>query len=159
MMFRVARGLPSWLGCRGAACICSRSGGHGWRCTGVSRRVEGELCGAEDPRNPNSCEHLLFDILAIAVLSVACGADDWCGMASFARIKLDWLKTFLELPGGSPSHDTFRRVFELLERGQFAVLLFHWTQALQEATGGKLVAIDGCPSIPATCWSRFWEGG
>ena len=97
----------------------------------------------KDPRNPNSCEHLLFDILAIAVLSVACSADDWCGMASFARIKLDWLKTFLELPGGAPSHDTFRRVFGLLERGRFAAQLFHWTQALQEATGGKLVAIDG----------------
>jgi predicted transposase YbfD/YdcC len=97
----------------------------------------------KDPRNENSCHHVLFDILAIAVLSVACGADDWCGMASFAKIKLEWLKTFLELPGGAPSHDTFRRVFGLLDRGPFSAHLFHWTQALQEATGGKLVAIDG----------------
>jgi len=97
----------------------------------------------KDPRNENSCDHLLFDLLAIAVLAVACGADDWCGMASFAKVKLEWLKTFLELPGGAPSHDTFRRVFGLLDRGPFAANLFHWTQALQEATGGKLVAIDG----------------
>jgi predicted transposase YbfD/YdcC len=97
----------------------------------------------KDPRNPNSCEHLLFDIVAIAVLSVACGADDWCGMASFAKIKLEWLKTFLELPGGAPSHDTFRRVFGLFDRDRFAASLFHWTQALQEATRGKLIAIDG----------------
>ena len=52
----------------------------------------------EDPRVEKSCEHGLFDILAIAVLSVASGADDWCDMATFARIRLDWLQTFLELP-------------------------------------------------------------
>lgn len=97
----------------------------------------------EDPRVENSCDHRLFDILAIGVLSVACGADDWCDMATFARVRLDWLRTFLELPGGAPSHDTFRRVFGLLDRKQFAASLFHWTQALHEATGGKLVAIDG----------------
>src|SRR3954447_24560769 len=97
----------------------------------------------KDPRNENSCEHLLFDIIAIAVLSVACGADDWCGMATFACVKLEWLRTFLALPGGAPSHDTFRRVFGLLDRKQFAANLFRWTQALHEATGGKLIAIDG----------------
>jgi predicted transposase YbfD/YdcC len=97
----------------------------------------------KDPRNENSCEHLLFDIVAIAVLSVACGADDWCDMAMFADVKLEWLKTFLALPGGAPSHDTFRRVFGLLDRGKFAANLFRWTRALHEATGGKLIAIDG----------------
>jgi predicted transposase YbfD/YdcC len=97
----------------------------------------------KDPRNENSCEHLLFDIVAIAVLSVACGADDWCGMATFADLKLEWLKTFLALPGGAPSHDTFRRVFGLLDRGQFAANLFRWTRALHQVTGGKLIAIDG----------------
>jgi predicted transposase YbfD/YdcC len=97
----------------------------------------------KDPRNEKSCEHLLFDIVAIAVLSVACGADDWCDMATFADLKLAWLKTFLALPGGAPSHDTFRRVFGLLDRGQFAANLFRWTRALREATGGKLIAIDG----------------
>lgn len=73
---------------------------------------------------------------------MACGADDWCDMATFAPMKLDWLKTFLALPGGAPSHDTFRRVFELLDRKQFAAHLFRWTQALHEATGGKLIALD-----------------
>ncbi len=101
------------------------------------------FAGLEDPRVEKSCDHRLFDILAIAVLSVACGADDWCNMATFASIRLEWLRTFLKLPGGAPSHDTFRRVFGLLDRKQFAASLFHWTQALQEATGGKLVAIDG----------------
>jgi len=105
--------------------------------------LNGCFADLKDPRNENSCAHRLFDIVAIAVLSVACGADDWCDMATFAHVKLDWLKTFLALPGGAPSHDTFRRVFGLLDRKQFAVHLFRWTQALHEATGGKLIAIDG----------------
>jgi hypothetical protein len=96
----------------------------------------------KDPRHEKSCDHLLFEILAIAVLSVACGADDWCDMATFAELKLDWLKTFLALPGGAPSHDTFRRVFGLLDRKQFAANLFRWTRVLHEVTG--------CPS-------RFWS--
>jgi predicted transposase YbfD/YdcC len=105
--------------------------------------LKGCFADLKDPRNEKSCQHRLFDIVAIAVLSVACGADDWCDMATFARVKLDWLKTFLALPGGAPSHDTFRRVFGLLDRKQFATHLFRWTRALHEATGGKLIAIDG----------------
>jgi predicted transposase YbfD/YdcC len=62
---------------------------------------------------------------------------------SFAHVKLDWLKTFRALPGGAPSHDTFRRVFGLLDRNRLAADLFRWTRALHEATGGKLIAIDG----------------
>ena len=73
-----------------------------------------------DPRHQKSCDHLRLDLLAISVLAVACGADDWCDIAMFAKVKLDWLKTFLELPGGAPSHDTFGRVFGLLNRTQFA---------------------------------------
>jgi DDE family transposase len=99
----------------------------------------------KDPRNENSCDHLLLDIVAIAVLSVACGADDWCDMATFADVKLEWLKTFLALPGGAPSHDTFRRVFGLLDRKQFAANRFRWTQAWHEVTGGRLIAIAGKP--------------
>jgi len=96
-----------------------------------------------DPRNPKSCDFRLLDLVAISILAVACGADDWCGMATFAQIKFEWLKTFLELPDRPPAHDTFRRVFGLLDRKQFAASLFRWTQALHEATGGKLIAIDG----------------
>jgi predicted transposase YbfD/YdcC len=97
----------------------------------------------KDPRDENSCEHLLFDIVAIAVPSVACGADDRCDMAMSAGVKLERLKAFPALPGGAPSHDTFRRAFGSLDRGQFAANLFRRTRALHEATGGKLIAIDG----------------
>jgi hypothetical protein len=55
-----------------------------------------------------------MDILAITILAVICGADDWTDLETFGRLRHDWLKTFLALPGGIPSHDTFRRVFGLL---------------------------------------------
>ena len=97
----------------------------------------------KDPRIAASCDHLLIDILAITVLAVICGADDWTDLETFGRLRQEWLKTFLALPNGIPSHDTFRRVLGLLDPRQFAAGLFRWTQALHEATGGKLIAIDG----------------
>ena len=96
-----------------------------------------------DPRVQGRCDHLLIDILAIALLAVLCGAEDWPDLEEFGRRRQAWLARFLQLPKGIPSHDTFRRVFGLLDRQQFAAGLFSWTQALHEATGGKLIAIDG----------------
>src|SRR4030095_1790785 len=108
--------------------------GEGLRCRFADRK---------DPRVAASCDHLLIDILAITILAVASGADDWTDLEVFGRLRHEWLKTFLALPKGIPSHDTFQRVFGLLDRKQFAACLFQWTQALHEATGGKLIAIDG----------------
>ena len=111
-----------------------------------SEFLEGlEVCfaGLRDPRVVGRCDHLLLDIVAIAILAVLCGAEDWPDIELFGETRADWLQTFLELPGGIPSHDTFRRVFGALDRNQFAACLFQWTQALHEATGGKLIAIDG----------------
>jgi len=104
-----------------------------------------ERCFAKlrDPRVQGRCDHLLIDILAIGVLAVMCGAEDWPDIEAFGECRHEWLKTFLQLPEGIPSHDTFRRVFGLLDRKQFAACLFQWTQALHEATGGKVLAIDG----------------
>jgi len=96
-----------------------------------------------DPRVQGRCDHFLIDILAIGLLAVMCGAEDWPDIEAFGNCRHEWLKTFLQLPGGIPSHDTFRRVFGLLDRKQFAACLFQWTQALHEATGGKVMAIDG----------------
>jgi predicted transposase YbfD/YdcC len=96
-----------------------------------------------DPRVVGRCDHLLINILTITILAVICGADDWTDIEMFGRVREAWLREFLELPNGIPSHDTFRRVHELLSRNQFAAALLQWTQALQEATGSDLVAIDG----------------
>jgi predicted transposase YbfD/YdcC len=104
-----------------------------------------EKCFAElrDPRVQGRCDHLLIDILAITLLAVMCGGEDWPDMEEFGKRRHAWLKSFLQLRKGIPSHDTFRRVLGMLDRKQFAACLFQWTQALHEATGGKVIAIDG----------------
>jgi predicted transposase YbfD/YdcC len=96
-----------------------------------------------DPRVLGRCCHRLFDIIAIVILAVASGADEWTEIALFGTLRETWLRQFLQLPHGIPSHDTFRRVFGLLNRKQFAACLLKWTRALAEASGGKLIAIDG----------------
>ena len=96
-----------------------------------------------DPRVQGRCDHLLIDILAVSVLAMLCGCEDWPDLEEFGKRRKYWLKTFLQLPGGIPSHDTFRRVMGLMNRKHFAACLFRWTQALHEATGGKVIAIDG----------------
>lgn len=101
------------------------------------------LTGLDDPRVVPRCDHLLFDIVAITLLAVMSGAEDWPDIEQFGTSREDFLKGFLELPNGIPSHDTFRRVFGRLDRSQFAACLFVWTQALHEASGGKIISIDG----------------
>ena len=83
------------------------------------------------------CDQLLLDIVATTLLAVLCGAEGWLDSEVFGESRKDWLKTFLQLPNGIPSHDTLRHVFGLLERNQFAQALFPWTPALHAATGGK----------------------
>jgi len=95
-----------------------------------------------DPRGKNH-RHLLMDILTIALLAVICGADGWAAVAAYGRAKEKWLKTFLELPNGIPSHDTFGRVFAKLNPDAFEACFRQWITSLVELSGGKLVAIDG----------------
>ena len=72
------------------------------------------LADIPDPRIERCQAHRLIDILMIAVCGAICGADNWVAIAEFGRAKADWLKTFLALPNGIPSHDTFGRVFARL---------------------------------------------
>jgi predicted transposase YbfD/YdcC len=95
-----------------------------------------------DPRSANH-RHKLLDILTIAILAVISSADGWTEVAYYANCKKDWLKTFLELPGGIPSHDTFGRVFSLLDPDAFERCFVAWIGSLVELGGGKLIAIDG----------------
>ncbi|MDJ0706661.1 MAG: transposase family protein, partial [Leptolyngbyaceae cyanobacterium MO_188.B28] len=64
----------------------------------------------EDPRVKRKPDHLLIDIIAIAILAVISGADNMVAVETYGKAKQPWLKTFLELPNGIPSHDTFSRV-------------------------------------------------
>lgn len=97
----------------------------------------------EDPRIDRSKEHLLSDILIIAVCAMLCGAEHFVDFAEFGEAKEDFLRTFLELPHGIPSHDTFRRVFALLDPKEFADCFRRWTEGLRQAVGAEVVAIDG----------------
>lgn len=95
-----------------------------------------------DPRGANKI-HKLHDMIVIAVMAVICGADGWTEVALFGKSKRKWLATFLELPDGIPSHDTFDRVFSLLDPEAFERCFMAWMSALVELAGGKLIAIDG----------------
>lgn len=96
-----------------------------------------------DPRIERSRLHELLDIITIAVCAVVAGADSWEAIEDFGTAKHPWLKTFLALPNGIPSHDTFRRVFTRLDPAEFRRGFFSWIGAVQEATGRRVVAIDG----------------
>lgn len=96
-----------------------------------------------DPRVRARSDHKLLDILAISILAVICGADGWEELAAFGQCKEKWLRTFLDLPAGIPSADTFRRVLSALDPAAFRRAFIAWMQALVGSTAGKLVAIDG----------------
>lgn len=96
-----------------------------------------------DPRIERSKAHLLIDILTIAILAVICGADGWVGMESYGKAKEAWLKTFLELPNGIPSHDTFARVFARLDPEQLQSAFLSWVRSVRDMSEGEVIAIDG----------------
>jgi predicted transposase YbfD/YdcC len=95
-----------------------------------------------DPRGDRGVRHLLSDVMVIAVLAVLCGAEDFVGMEQFGRAKHRWLRTFLSLPHGIPSHDTFGRVFAALDPECFEACFAAWTRAVAGEIHG-VVAIDG----------------
>jgi predicted transposase YbfD/YdcC len=96
-----------------------------------------------DPRVDRSKRHLLIDIIVIGICAVICGADTWTEMEGYGRSKYEWLKGFLELPEGIPSHDTFGRVFRRLEPKEFQESFLSWIKAVNKITEGQVIAIDG----------------
>ena len=97
----------------------------------------------QDPRLDRNKRHELIDIIVITICAVLCGADDWVDVASFGEAKEKWFKTFLMLPNGIPSHDTFGRVFALLDTDQFEAGFRSWVSTLACLLPGEVVAIDG----------------
>jgi predicted transposase YbfD/YdcC len=97
----------------------------------------------EDPRIDRTKDHKLLDILVIAICAVICGANDWEAVAEFGRARVAWFSTFLELPHGIPSHDTFWRVFRALDPEQFERSFANWIAAVADKLGGQVIAIDG----------------
>jgi predicted transposase YbfD/YdcC len=97
----------------------------------------------EDPRVERTKDHALLDIIVIAICAVICGADDWVEIAEWGNEKLSWLRQFLDLANGIPSHDTFGRVFSRLDAEAFQAAFLGWVQAAYTLSAGQVVAIDG----------------
>jgi predicted transposase YbfD/YdcC len=97
----------------------------------------------EDPRVERTKQHKLIDIITIAICAVICGADTWVDIETYGSSKIEWLKQFLELPNGIPSHDTFSRVFARLNPEQFQQCFINWIKSISNIPQGEVVAIDG----------------
>jgi predicted transposase YbfD/YdcC len=95
-----------------------------------------------DPRGCNAI-HKFTDILVLAFCGVMCGSQGWVDVEMFGNTKLAWFKTFLSLPAGIPSHDTFGRVFSVLDPDAFERCFLAWMSSVVKLGGGKLIAIDG----------------
>lgn len=117
-----------------------------------------------DPRMDRRKLHWLSDVLAIAICALLCGAKSFEDMEVFGEAKSDWFETFLELPHGIPSHDTFNRVFAALDPEQFLESFMRWTQSLRAAVAEEIVALDGkalrrainkgdCPKVVVSAWA------
>ena len=96
-----------------------------------------------DPRMERRKLHKLHDIIFITIAAVVCGCDDWNDIEEFGTIRYDWLKTILELPNGIPSHDTFNRVFSLLDPKELQQSFSSWIQAVAKVTEGSIISLDG----------------
>jgi predicted transposase YbfD/YdcC len=96
-----------------------------------------------DPRVERTRLHNLVDIVVMAICAVIAHAEGWEEIEDFGRAKFVWFKRFLELPNGIPSHDTFRRVFCLLDPAAFQGCFAGWISALATTLGLKQIAIDG----------------
>lgn len=110
--------------------------------------------GLPDPRAANR-SHWLADVLAIAIMAVLCGCEGWAAVEAWGLLNADWLKTFLDLPHGVPSHDTFDRVFGLLDPLAFETCFTNWTAALVKNAKGLFVAVDG--KTLRRSWKRAWS--
>lgn len=97
----------------------------------------------EDPRADANQRHKLMDIITIAILGVICGADNWIQIEEFGIGKREWLSTFLELPFGIPSHDTFNRLFARLDPDQFRAGFISWVNSIRQLISEEVIAIDG----------------
>jgi predicted transposase YbfD/YdcC len=104
-----------------------------------------EMCFSDltEPRVQGRCDHKLVDIVLVAICATLCGAKNWCEVEEFAEAKITWLRQYLELPAGIPSHDTFSRVFRLLDAAEFQERFMRWVALYFEVPSGQVIAVDG----------------
>ena len=122
--------------------------------------LKDELRTVNDPRVKGRTTHLLIDIIVIGILAVICHAETWEEMEDFALSRTDWLKQFLELPGGIPSHDTLGRVFSIIEPKELEKSFISWVKRVQaERTTNRkdTISLDG-KSVRGTIKSNYGQG-
>ena len=86
----------------------------------------------QDPRVSGRTRHLLIDILVIGVLAVICGVETWEELHEFGQSRRKWLKRFLELSNGIPSHDTFLRIFSIINPKDFELAFMNWVKRIKK---------------------------
>jgi len=104
--------------------------------------IAGHFKRVKDPRR-HRVDHLLVEIITIAIHAVICGADSWVEVEAFGKAKKEWLQTLLVLPHGIPSHDTFGRIFGQIDPQAFQEGFVSWVSAVNRVTAGQVIAIDG----------------
>ena len=97
----------------------------------------------KDPRVERTRRHLLQGIVLISIAAILSGAGGWDEIERYGKAKKAWLKSFLALPHGIPSHDTFNRVFQALDPAELEKSFLDWVKATARLTAGEVVAIDG----------------
>lgn len=96
-----------------------------------------------EPRRGNAIRHKLKDVIVIGILSSICGYDEYTEMELFGEMKEEWLRGFLELPHGIPSHDTFGDIFAAIDPKALHECFAEWVETIRENISGEIVAIDG----------------
>jgi len=96
-----------------------------------------------DPRAEWAKIYSVEEIIFISISSVICGAETWNDIEQYGNSKVTWLRTFLPLPNGIPSHDTFNRFFSLINPKELEECFLEWVKDIAELTEGEVVSIDG----------------
>ena len=109
---------------------------------GEMQALETVFAQVEGPRVERTKRHRLRDIIILAICGVICGAEGWTEIEEFGKAKEAWFTEWLNLPNGIPSHDTFGRVFALIDPKQFEASFFQWVQGISTTVKG-VIAIDG----------------
>lgn len=109
----------------------------------IGETIQKHFGSIPEPRLERTRLHALMDILVIAICAVMCGADSWEEIEDFGNAKEAWLRAILPLSHGIPSHDTFRRVFGLIDAEAFQRSFVSWVQSVTQLIGGQVIAVDG----------------
>ena len=109
----------------------------------MSRSLVEIVGDIEDPRRGNAIRHNLAEVLTIALLAVICDYTRFTEMELFGQEREEWLRSFLALENGIPSHDTFGDIFAAIDPEQMRLCLIEWTESIREKIRGEVVAVDG----------------